>query len=61
MEEHDACVLSLMDGLEDVFCHRHRCQGEVLPPHGTRVSFKLHLSAKVVVVRRWKMGMGGER
>mmetsp|Transcript_9003 Transcript_9003/g.27612 ORF Transcript_9003/g.27612 Transcript_9003/m.27612 type:complete len:728 (+) Transcript_9003:476-2659(+) len=41
------------DGLEDVFCHRHRCQGKALPPAGTRVRFKLHLSSKSLC---WQSG-----
>ena len=38
---------------EDVFCHRHRCQGKQLPEQGQVVDFKLHLSSKSLC---WQSG-----
>lgn len=52
-EWQDHCLIEMADGLEDVFCHRHRCQGKALPPAGTRVRFKLHLSSKSLC---WQSG-----
>lgn len=52
-EWQDHCLIEMADGLEDVFCHRHRCQGKALPPAGTKVKFKLHLSAKSLC---WQSG-----
>mmetsp|Transcript_5855 Transcript_5855/g.17635 ORF Transcript_5855/g.17635 Transcript_5855/m.17635 type:complete len:900 (+) Transcript_5855:32-2731(+) len=52
-EWQDHCLIEMADGLEDVFCHRHRCQGKALPPAGTKVRFKLHLSSKSLC---WQSG-----
>ena len=52
-EWQDHCLIEMNDGLEDVFCHRHRCQGKALPPAGTKVRFKLHLSSKSLC---WQSG-----
>ena len=45
---------------EDVFCHRHRCQGKQLPEQGQVVDFKLHLSSKSVLAERL-CDLGGGR
>ena len=49
----DHCLIELADGFEDVFCHRHRCQGKQLPEQGQVVHFKLHLSSKSLC---WQSG-----
>jgi len=40
----DHCLIEMDDGFEDVFCHRHRCQGKQLPEQGQVVDFKLRLA-----------------
>eukprot|EP00629_Pelagomonadales_sp_RCC1024_P012624 CAMPEP_0119261060 /NCGR_PEP_ID=MMETSP1329-20130426/1235_1 /TAXON_ID=114041 /ORGANISM="Genus nov. species nov., Strain RCC1024" /LENGTH=181 /DNA_ID=CAMNT_0007260557 /DNA_START=44 /DNA_END=585 /DNA_ORIENTATION=- len=49
----DHCLIEMDDGFEDVFCHRHRCQGKQLPEQGQIVAFKLHLSSKSLC---WQSG-----
>lgn len=49
----DHCLIEMDDGFEDVFCHRHRCQGKQLPEQGQVVDFKLHLSSKSLC---WQSG-----
>ena len=49
----DHCLIEMADGFEDVFCHRHRCQGKALPEQGQIVHFKLHLSSKSLC---WQSG-----